>query len=111
MPSEAPHNAQLRGSGLKLEALHASSDAYYETAHSAAGRLHTGALVIGPDTFLPSHARNQQLALLATRDGIPAISFTREFGAGGSVFPVIGACCAAAYRGGTAPPSDKDSNL
>jgi putative ABC transport system substrate-binding protein len=78
-PQAKDLQAAARALGLDLQILRASSDGGYEAAFANADRLHAGALVIGPDTFLRSHASNQQLALLAARHGIPAVSFTRQF--------------------------------
>jgi putative ABC transport system substrate-binding protein len=69
--------AAARTLGLQLHVLHASTDRDFETAFATLVQLRVGALVIGADAFFVD--RSKQLAALALRHVVHAISITREF--------------------------------
>jgi len=69
--------------GLKLHVLHASSEPEFDAAFANAVQLRSEALVIGTDAFF--FGRSAQLATLAARHAIPAISPYREFAASGGL--------------------------
>jgi putative ABC transport system substrate-binding protein len=69
--------------GLELRVLKASAERDLETIFETFGRRHSGALVIGPDAWLAGNSR--QLAALAAKHAVPAISSLREFPAAGGL--------------------------
>src|SRR6516225_8367951 len=69
--------------GLKLHVLHASSEPEFDAAFANAVQLRSEALVIGTDALF--FGRSAQLATLAARHAIPAISPYREFAASGGL--------------------------
>ena len=69
---------------LRLDVLHASTEADFEPAFATAAQLRVAALVIGSaDPLFGSHAA--QLGALALRHSVPAIYFLREFAAAGGL--------------------------
>jgi putative ABC transport system substrate-binding protein len=75
--------------GVQLHVLHASAERDFDTVFASLGQLRAGALVIGTfDTFLQS--RSEQLAALALRHAVPAVSFDREFVAAGGLMGYSG---------------------
>jgi len=69
---------------LRLDVLHASTEADFEVAFATAAQLRVAALVIGSaDPLFGSHAA--QLGALALRHSVPAIYFLREFVAAGGL--------------------------
>jgi len=70
--------------GVRLHALHASTEADFEAAFATAAQLRAAALVIASaDPWFGSHAA--QLGALALRHRVPAIYFLREFAAAGGL--------------------------
>jgi putative ABC transport system substrate-binding protein len=69
--------------GLQLHVLHASTERDFDTVFATLVQLQAGGLVIGPDAFFTS--RNEQLATLALRHGVPTIFQFREFAAAGGL--------------------------
>jgi putative ABC transport system substrate-binding protein len=69
--------------GVQLHALHANAEREFDTVFASLGQLWAGGLVISPDPLFT--ARSEQLAALALRHAVPAISFTREFVAAGGL--------------------------
>jgi putative tryptophan/tyrosine transport system substrate-binding protein len=70
--------------GVRLHALHASTEADFEAAFATAAQLQAAALVIASaDPWFGSHAA--QLGALALRHRVPAIYFLREFAAAGGL--------------------------
>jgi putative ABC transport system substrate-binding protein len=63
--------------------LNASTEVEIDTAFAAIAPAHAGALVIGADNFIAG--RPHQLAALALRYALPAISWRREFAAAGGL--------------------------
>jgi putative tryptophan/tyrosine transport system substrate-binding protein len=66
-----------RSLGLRLRILQASKESDFEVVFSTLAQERPGGLVIGPDSFLQS--RSEQLAALAVRHAMPAITPYREF--------------------------------
>jgi len=75
--------AAARILGVQLHVLHASAEREFDTVFASLGQLRAGALVIGPDPLFI--ARSEQLAALALRHAVPAISSIREFVAAGGL--------------------------
>jgi putative ABC transport system substrate-binding protein len=75
--------AAARILGVQLHILHASAERELDTVFASLGQLQAGALVIGPDPLFV--ARSEQLAALALRHAVPAISVIREFVAAGGL--------------------------
>jgi ABC-type uncharacterized transport system substrate-binding protein len=75
--------AAARTLGLQLRVAHASSERDFDTVLANLAQLRPGALVIHSDGFLIS--RNEQLATLALRYALPAISQERAFVAAGGL--------------------------
>jgi putative ABC transport system substrate-binding protein len=69
--------AAARTLGLQLHVLHASTERDFDTVFATLVQLQAGALVLGPDVFF--NARREQLAALAIRHAVPAISLYREY--------------------------------
>jgi putative tryptophan/tyrosine transport system substrate-binding protein len=75
--------AAARTLGVQLRVLHASTERDFDTVFASLGQLRAGALVIGADAFF--FGRSEQLAALALRHAVPAISYIREFVAAGGL--------------------------
>ena len=75
--------AAARILGVQLYVLHASTDRDFDTVFATLAQLRAGALVIGADAFL--YGRSEQLAALAFRHAVPAISYERAFSAVGGL--------------------------
>jgi ABC-type uncharacterized transport system substrate-binding protein len=75
--------AAARILGVQLHVLHASAEREFDTVFATLGQPRAGALVISPDPLFT--ARNEQLAALALRHAVPAISAIREFVAAGGL--------------------------
>jgi putative ABC transport system substrate-binding protein len=69
--------------GVKVDVLHASSEAELEAALATAARLNMAGLVVGPDPFFNSHI--EQLAAVTGRHALPAVYQWREFTAAGGL--------------------------
>jgi putative ABC transport system substrate-binding protein len=69
--------------GLQIDVLNASSERDFDTVFATLAQLGAGGLVIAGDSVFGR--RNEQLAALALRHGVPAISQTREFTAAGGL--------------------------
>jgi putative ABC transport system substrate-binding protein len=80
--------AAARTLGLPIHILHASTAHDLEAAFATMVELHTGALVIGTDTFFNS--QSARLAALALRHAVPAIYQYREFAAAGGLISYAG---------------------
>ena len=87
--------ATARLLGLQLHLLHARSDADIDAAFATLPGLRAGGLVIGTDAFFSG--RNDKLAELALRYGIPTIYQWREFVAAGGLMS-YGGSFADSYR-------------
>ena len=72
-----------RAKGVQLPVLTARTEGEIDTAFASLGQLQAGGLLLAPDPFL--NRRFGQLAALASRYGIPAISELREFVAAGGL--------------------------
>jgi putative tryptophan/tyrosine transport system substrate-binding protein len=75
--------AAARILGVQLHVLHASTERDFDTVFATLAQLRAGALVIGTDAFLVG--RSEQLAALALRHAVPAISQDRPFVAAGGL--------------------------
>lgn len=84
--------------GLALRILNASTDAEIEAAFADPARSEAGALLIGADTFFNS--RNERIAMLSKRHGIPAASPYVEFAAAGGLMSYGGSVTAASHQVG-----------
>jgi putative ABC transport system substrate-binding protein len=84
-----------RAKGLLFHVLRASTEGDIDTAFATLGQLHTGALVVGSDSFF--FTQREQLVALASRYAIPAIYEWREFTALGGLMS-YGTSVAGAYR-------------
>jgi len=82
--------AAARALGLQLHVLHASTERDFDTAFATVAKLRADGLVIGGDAFFRGVSRSKQLAALAVRHAIPAISFTRDFAAAGGLMTYEG---------------------
>jgi len=81
--------AAARILGVQLHILHASAERDFDTVFASLGQPRAGALVIGSiDPFFQS--RSEQLAALAFRHAVPAVSFDREFVAAGGLMSYTG---------------------
>ena len=89
-----PTNANVEGvtkdvtaaaspSGLQIDVVRASDTREIESAFATLVRNKTDALVVAPDPFF--YSRQVQLATLATRHALPAVSPTREFAEAGGL--------------------------
>jgi putative tryptophan/tyrosine transport system substrate-binding protein len=75
--------AAARTLGLQLRVVHASSERDLDMVFANLAQLRPGALVIGSDGFFIS--RNEQLATLAVRHGLPAIFQDHAFAVAGGL--------------------------
>jgi putative ABC transport system substrate-binding protein len=75
--------AAARSLGLELHVLQASAERDFETVSAKLTELRVNGLVIGADAFL--NGRLEQLASLALRQAVPAISHLRLFSAAGGL--------------------------
>jgi len=75
--------AAARVLGLRLDVLNASSEPEIDAAFEMVVKLRAGGLVIGADGFLS--ARSEQLAALALRHAVPAISPYHPFAVAGGL--------------------------
>jgi putative ABC transport system substrate-binding protein len=66
-----------------VQVLSASTERDFDTVFATLLQLRAGGLVIAPDIFLVS--RTEQLAALALRHAVPAISLYREFAEAGGL--------------------------
>jgi putative ABC transport system substrate-binding protein len=87
--------AAARELGRDLLSLNAQSPSEIDAAFATMVRSRAGALLIGSSIFLNN--RRRQLAALAARHGVPAISNVREFVVAGGLMS-YGASDSAAYR-------------
>jgi putative tryptophan/tyrosine transport system substrate-binding protein len=81
--------------GLELHVLNASSERDFDGVFAKLIELRAGALVIGGEALFTSHS--EQLAVLAARQGVPAVYKGREFAAAGGLMS-YGSDIADAYR-------------
>jgi putative ABC transport system substrate-binding protein len=81
--------------GLHVHLLNASEEREFDAVFAEMKKLHVNGLVIGADTFL--NARSEQLAAMAARFAIPAISPYGEFARAGGLMS-YGASIAGASR-------------
>jgi putative ABC transport system substrate-binding protein len=89
-PTDPGTEAQLRdlqtaarAFGVEVQILLASTEPDLESVFTSLARLRAGALMIGADPFLSGHA--PQLAALALRHVVPAISLYRDFAMAGGL--------------------------
>jgi putative tryptophan/tyrosine transport system substrate-binding protein len=75
--------AAARTLGLQLHVLRASAEGDLESVFATLLQLRAGGLVIAPDTFFVS--QTEQIAALALRHTVPAISLYREFAVAGGL--------------------------
>jgi putative ABC transport system substrate-binding protein len=72
-----------RVKGVQLPVLNARTDGEIDTAFASLGQLQAGGLVVSPDGLF--YSWSDQLAALASRYAIPAISQGRQFAAAGGL--------------------------
>jgi putative ABC transport system substrate-binding protein len=72
-----------RVKGVRLHILKANSESEIDAAFATLVQLHVGALVLGTDPLF--YSRREQLAALAARHAVPAISQWREFAEAGGL--------------------------
>jgi putative tryptophan/tyrosine transport system substrate-binding protein len=75
--------AAARTLGVDLHVLNASTESDFDGAFAKVVQLRAAGLVIGADPFFTS--RQEQLAALALRHGVPAVYENREFVAAGGL--------------------------
>ena len=80
--------APARTFGMQLHVLNASTEGDFNTVFATLHQLRADGLMIGSDVFLT--ARSRQLAALAVRHAVPAISQNREFAAAGGLMSYMG---------------------
>jgi putative ABC transport system substrate-binding protein len=80
--------APARTFGMQLHVLNASTEGDFDTVFATLRQLRADGLMIGSDVFLT--ARSKQLAALAVRHAVPAISQNREFAAAGGLMSYMG---------------------
>jgi putative tryptophan/tyrosine transport system substrate-binding protein len=90
---EATSAAQMLG--LDFHVLKASTEEQLDTAFANLGQLREGGLVVGAEAFFRTHMG--QLAALALRHAVPAISNGREFAAAGGLVS-YGGSVTSSYR-------------
>jgi putative tryptophan/tyrosine transport system substrate-binding protein len=90
---EATSAAQMLG--LDFHVLKASTEEQLDTAFANLGQLRAGGLVVGAEAFFRTHMG--QLAALALRHAVPAISNGREFAAAGGLVS-YGGSVTSSYR-------------
>jgi len=81
--------------GLELHVLSASTESDFDSVFANLIQLRAGGLVIGGGPFLV--ARQEQLAVLTVRHGVPAVFENREFAAAGGLMS-YGGSATDAYR-------------
>jgi putative ABC transport system substrate-binding protein len=91
-------SAAARKLGLRFQVLAASADDELEGAFAHLKELKAGALVVGVDGFFNS--RNERIAALALRAGLPAISPYREFAEAGGLMSYGGSIVDASRQAG-----------
>ena len=69
--------------GVQLHVLHASTEQEFDTAFEALPQLRASGLVFTSDPYFAN--RSQQLALLAARHAVPAITQSRDFAMAGGL--------------------------
>jgi putative tryptophan/tyrosine transport system substrate-binding protein len=75
--------AAAQSLGLRLQVLHVSTDDDFDTIFATMAQSRAGALLIGADQFLFN--RNEQIAALALRYGVPTMYQWREFTTAGGL--------------------------
>jgi len=75
--------AAALATGVEIDVVRASESREIEVAFAALVRNRADALVVGPDAFFTS--RRLQIATLATRHALPAVSNSREFAEAGGL--------------------------
>jgi putative ABC transport system substrate-binding protein len=80
-PSIADLEAAARTLGLQLVVVNARTDSDLEAAFETFSRQHVGAVLVGASAFF--NRRKEQLAALAARHALPAMSPYREFALAG----------------------------
>jgi ABC-type uncharacterized transport system substrate-binding protein len=98
-PAAESNTAKLRNAanaiGIRLDVVHASSDADFEPVFASLVQRRVAGLMIGGDPFFNS--RTRQLGALALQHGLPAIYQTREFAVAGGLMS-YGSSFAHQYR-------------
>ena len=106
-------HAAIPALGLQLHILHASSDPDLDVAFANLSQLRAGGLVISSDVFFGT--RNEQMAALAARHAVPAISPYREFTEAGGLMSygggIIDACRLAGVYTGRILKGEKPGDL
>ena len=89
-PTSPTANSQLRNLhtaadtlGVQLHVLHASTEQEFDTAFEALPQLRASGLVFTSDPYFAN--RSQQLAALAVRHAVPAITQSRDFAMAGGL--------------------------
>jgi putative ABC transport system substrate-binding protein len=82
-PQEREVLAAARAFGLEVRVLHATRERDFDGVFAKLIELHAAGLVISVDAFFTSHS--QQLAGLAVRHAVPAVSGRREFAMSGGL--------------------------
>jgi putative tryptophan/tyrosine transport system substrate-binding protein len=75
--------AAARNLGLQLHVLHGTTERDLDTAFATLVQLRAGALIVGADSFFVN--QSEELAGLALRHALPAISLLRDFVAAGGL--------------------------
>ena len=94
-PQLRDFEAAARSLGIELHVINISTDGELEKAFADLSALHVGGVIISTDPFFTS--RPKELASLAARYALPAISKGREFAAAGGLLS-YGADTLDAYR-------------
>jgi putative ABC transport system substrate-binding protein len=81
--------------GLQLVIVRANVESEFETAFSTIAAQHAGALLVCASPFF--YSRRQQLVVLTSRNGLPAIFEWRDFAAAGGLMS-YGTSLSNAYR-------------
>jgi putative tryptophan/tyrosine transport system substrate-binding protein len=82
--------------GLKLHVLNASTERDFDAVFAKLIELRAGGLVIGSGAFF--FARSEQLAALAVRHAVPAVSADRRFVAAGGLASYVAGSITDSYR-------------
>jgi putative ABC transport system substrate-binding protein len=82
-PMSRDLQAAAQALGLELHVLNASADADFDSVFATLSKLRATGLVIAPDALFIS--RNEQLAALTVREGVPAIAQFSDFTVAGGL--------------------------
>jgi putative ABC transport system substrate-binding protein len=91
-------HSTTRALGVQLHVVQASAERDFDPAFATLARMGAGGLVIAPDALFIS--RSDQLAALALRHAVPAITQFREFAAAGGLMSYGGSFTETAHQVG-----------